>query len=72
MIVAVWPLTYAVDDDEDEDEEAAALPPELAPLEQAATLSAVAARAATAVMTRFTGPSRRGQSARRRARPLWM
>jgi hypothetical protein len=70
MIVAVWPLTYAVEDD-DEDEEAA-LPPELAPLEQATTLSAVAARAAAAVMTRFTGPSRRGQSARRRARPLWM
>jgi hypothetical protein len=71
MIVAVRPLTYAVEDD-DEDEEAAALPPELAPLEQAATLSAVAARAATAVRTRFTGPSKRGQSARRRARPLWM
>jgi hypothetical protein len=71
MIVAVWPLTYEVEA-ADEDEGAAALPPELAPLEQAATLSAVAARAAAAVMTRFTGPSRRGQSARRRARPLWM
>jgi hypothetical protein len=70
MIVAVRPLTYAAEED-DEVEEAAA-PPELAPLEQAATLSAVAARAATAVRTRFTGPSRRGQSARRRARPLWM
>jgi hypothetical protein len=71
MIVAVWPLTYAVED-ADEDEGAAALPPEFAPLEQAAALSAVAAKAAAAVRTRFTGPSRRGQSARRRARPLWM
>jgi hypothetical protein len=71
MIVAVWPLTYEAED-ADEDEGAAVLPPELAPLEQAATLSAVAARAADAVRTRFTGPSRRGQSARRRARPLWM
>src|ERR1700678_2228815 len=60
MIVAVWPLTYEGADADEDEGGAAALPPELAPLEQAATLSAVAARAAAAVMTRFTGPSKKG------------